>query len=118
LGRGRATWRGRAPEDEALHPAVPQSIGKSNGLFHQPPHHPVLGAARTPRPGAPWTRRAPGHRPQAAPARPPPARTAAHGQDGWLGTGRRHGWSCARGGLIQTRRELEEEFLAGARKFS
>jgi hypothetical protein len=28
----------------------------------------------------------------------PPARTAAHGQDGWLGTGSLHGWSCSGGG--------------------
>jgi hypothetical protein len=29
------------------------------------------------------------------PAGRPPARTAAHGQDGWLGTGSLHGWSCS-----------------------
>ena len=82
-------------------------IGKSNGLFHRPrpptPCHPArccprLGSARMPRASG-W--------PALDAAGRPPARTAAHGQDGWLGTGSLNGWSCS-GGLIQTRRELEK----------
>src|SRR4029453_18989600 len=47
------------------------------------------GAARPPRPSG-W--------PALDAAGRPPARTAAHGQDGWLGTGSLHGWSCSGGG--------------------
>ena len=50
---------------------------------------PRLGSARTPRASG-W--------PALDTAGRPPARTAAHGQDGWLGTGSRHGWSCSGGG--------------------
>ena len=31
----------------------------------------------------------------------PPARTAAHGQDGWLGTDSLHGWSCSEDEFLQ-----------------
>ena len=50
---------------------------------------PRLGSARTPRASG-W--------PALDTAGRPPARTAAHGQDGWLGTGSLHGWSCSGGG--------------------
>ena len=48
-----------------------------------------LGSARTPRASS-WTALDAAGR--------PPARTAAHGQDGWQGTGSRHSWSCSGGG--------------------
>jgi hypothetical protein len=50
---------------------------------------PRLGSARRPRASG-W--------PALDTAGRPPARTAAHGQDGWLGTGSLHGWSGSGGG--------------------
>jgi hypothetical protein len=50
---------------------------------------PRLGSARTPRASG-W--------PALDAAGRPLARTAAHGQAGWLGTGSLHGWSCSGGG--------------------
>jgi hypothetical protein len=85
LRRRRSAARGASP-----------GIGKSNGLFHRlRPPTPCHPAATLPADARAWGR----------PARPAPAagqrwmppagrRLAAHGQDGWLGTGSLHGWSC------------------------
>ena len=69
------------------------SIGKSNGLFHRPPPHPVLGPARPPRATHPGARLARAGTPWMPPAG---RRPAPPGQG--LGTERRRGWGYAAGG--------------------
>ena len=81
------------------------SIGKRKPLFTQ--SHPPASAHPLP-PCSRWCPRLGAARPPRASGWPaldaagwPPARTAAHGQDGWLGTDSLHGWSCSEDEFLQ-----------------